>query len=58
MPLTLRFVGPDGVVLEQTSAADASGQAELSELPDDFVMTKLRGADGGLHAVTNPIFVV
>ena len=58
VPLTLRFVGPGGLLIEQTLSAGTAGQTVLTELPDTFVMAELRDADGILHAVTNPIFVV
>jgi hypothetical protein len=58
VPLTLRFVGPEGIVLEQALAAGVSGQTALADLPETFVMAELRDANGLLHAVTNPIFVV
>ncbi|MGL4238568.1 CehA/McbA family metallohydrolase [Tabrizicola sp.] len=57
-PLTLRFVGPKGVLQEHTLEAHASGRTVLSELPETFLMAELRDANGILHAVTNPIFVV
>jgi hypothetical protein len=58
VPLMLRFVGPHGVVLEQTLAVGVAGRTTLAELPDTFVMAELRDADGVLHAATNPIFVI
>jgi hypothetical protein len=58
VPLSLRIIGPHGVVLQQLLAAGAAGHTTLEELPETFVMAELRDADGFLHAVTNPIFVV
>ncbi len=47
-----------GEVFRQSVAAGASGQLEPGVVPQGFVMAELRGQDGLLHAVTNPIFIV
>jgi hypothetical protein len=55
--LTLNLVGPEGRFKELGVKAGSSGRVAVDNLPDIFVMAELRGPDGTLHAVTNPIFI-
>jgi hypothetical protein len=47
-----------GEVFRQSVAAGASGQLAPGVVPQGYVMAELRGQDGVLHAVTNPIFMI
>lgn len=55
--LSLRVIGPGGLLTSTRVAAKSTGELVLEALPDVFVMAELRDDTGRVHALTNPIFV-
>lgn len=56
--LHLVFHDATGAIARQSLSANGIGQAVLDQSPTRFLMAELRGGDGILHAVTNPIFIL